>query len=146
MDNRPVWRVVPVSELPQLRLPLFHLGDSVEELIEPGECVWESAHEKAPDAFQRRYAIDDGHVILTTWRGILHEVIYQTPTEYEETSEERNSSLFEHYGEGHAFNEVLDNGFGKTYRRADMQRYALWGYVLDYTTIGTMEFHEVKWG
>ncbi len=23
---------------------------------------------------------------------------------------------------------------------------ALWSYAMDYTTVGTMEFHEVKWG
>ena len=41
---------------------------------------------------------------------------------------------------------MLDNGFGKTYRRADEQCFALWSYAMDYTTIGTMEFHEVMWG
>jgi hypothetical protein len=35
---------------------------------------------------------------------------------------------------------------GKTYRRADMERYALWSYVMDYTTFGTVGFHAVKWG
>jgi hypothetical protein len=27
-----------------------------------------------------------------------------------------------------------------------MERYALWTYAMDYTTVGTMEFHAVKWG
>jgi hypothetical protein len=55
-------------------------------------------------------------------------------------------ALFAHYGDGQPYDEILDNGFGKTYRRADMQRYALWSYAMDFTTIGTMEFHAVKWG
>jgi hypothetical protein len=39
--------------------------------------------------------------------------------------------------------EILDNGFGKTYRREDMRRFALWSYAMDCVTFGTMEFHEV---
>ena len=34
----------------------------------------------------------------------------------------------------------------RRYRRADMERYAPWSYSMDYTTVGTMEFHAVKWG
>ncbi|MFF0503774.1 hypothetical protein ACFYUH_09270 [Streptomyces fimicarius] len=37
------------------------------------------------------------------------------------------------------------NGFGKTYRDAGQRRYALWSHVMDFTTFGTMEFHQVKW-
>lgn len=33
--------------------------------------------------YQRRYEIAEGHVILTTWHGKLHEVIYQTPADDE---------------------------------------------------------------
>jgi hypothetical protein len=76
----------------------------------------------------------------------LHEVIYQTPAEDDAASADRNAALFAHYGDGHPFNEILDNGYGKTYRRADMERYALWSYAMDYTTVGTMAFHAVKWG
>ena len=71
-------------------------------------------------------------------------VIQSAPAGDEDASVERNETLFAHYGDGHAFNEILDNGFGKTYRRADMERYALWSYAMDYTTIGTMAFHEVE--
>jgi len=39
----------------------------------------------------------------------------------------------------------LDNGFGKTYRTVDMERYALWSYAMDVATFGTMQFHAVKW-
>jgi len=127
-------------------LPLFRLLDPADNVAEPEVLVWEGPHEKAAGAHQRRYEIPEGHVILTMWQGKLHEVIYQTPMEDEEASSDRNAALFEHYGDGHAFNEILDNGFGKTYRRADLERYALWSYAMDYTTVGTMEFHSVKWG
>ena len=127
-------------------LPLFQLLVSADGVAEPGDLVWERPHEKATGAHQRRYEIAEGHVMLTTWQGKLHEVTYQTPAEDEEASADRNAALFEHYGDGQPFNEVLDNGFGKTYRRADMTRYALWSYAMDYTTVGTMEFHAVKWG
>ena len=85
-------------------------------------------------------------IILTTWQGKLHEVIYQTPAKDEDAAASRNAAQFVHYGDGHPFNEVLDNGFGKTYRRADMQRYALWSYAMYFTTVGMMDFHVVKWG
>lgn len=127
-------------------LPYFRLLEPADGIAEPGELVWEGPHEKASGAYQRRYEIPEGHVILTTWRGELHEVIYQTPAEDDETSADRNAKLFMHYGDGQPFNEILDNGYGKTYRRADMERYALWSYAMDYTTVGTMEFHAVKWG
>jgi len=127
-------------------LPLLRLLEPADGIAEPGELIWEGPHEKAAGAYQRVYEIPEGHVILTTWQGKLHEVTYQTPEEDEEASVDRNATLFDHYGDGHPFNEVLDNGFGKTYRRADMERYALWSYAMDYTTVGTMEFHAVKWG
>ena len=127
-------------------LPYFRLLEDADGIAEPGELVWEGPHEKAAGAYQRRYEIPEGHVILTTWRGKLHEVTYQTPAEDDEASADRNAKLFTHYGDGRPFNEILDNGFGKTYRRADMERYALWSYAMDYTTVGTMEFHAVKWG
>jgi hypothetical protein len=88
-------------------------------------------------AYQRRYEIAEGHVILTAWHGKLHEIIYQTPADDDEDAAERNESLFAHYGDGYECNEILDNGFGKTYRRADLERNALWSYAMDYTTIGT---------
>ena len=128
------------------RLPLFRLLDAADGIAAPGELVSQAPHEKVVGAHQQRYAIAEGHVILTTWRGKLHEVIYQTPAENEAAAAERNAALFAHYGDGHPFNEILDNGFGKTYRRADLHRYALWSYAMDFTTVGTMEFHAVKWG
>jgi len=127
-------------------LPLFELLEPSDTVSAPGELIWEGPHEKAAEAHQKRYEIPEGHVILTTWQGKLHEVIYQTPLEDETASAHRNASLFDHYGDGNDFNEILDNGFGKTYRRSDMERYALWSYAMDYTTVGTMEFHAVKWG
>jgi hypothetical protein len=122
------------------------LLEPADAIAKPGELVWEGPHEKVAGAYQCRYEIPEGYVILTTWQSKLHEVIYQTPADDEAASADRNAALFAHYGDGHPFNEVLDNGFGKTYRRADMQRYALWSYAMDFTTVGTMEFHAVKWG
>ncbi|MFI7006655.1 hypothetical protein [Streptomyces sp. NPDC050145] len=99
----------------------------------------------ADDAVVYGYEVDGGRMLLTFWHDRLHEVIYQTPAEAEEGSASRNERLFAHYGQGDGWNEVVDNGFGKTYRRADQQRYALWSYAMDFTTFGTMEFHQVRW-
>ena len=127
-----------------MSLPLFRLLDSADAMTPAGAIVWEGPHETVEGAYQRRYEIAEGDIILTVWHGKLHEIIYQTPAEDDDAAAERNAFLFAHYGDGHKFNEVLDNGFGKTYRRADMERYALWSYAMDYTTIGTMEFHAVE--
>lgn len=129
-----------------MALPLYTLLSTADSLALPGDIVWQGPHEKAEGAYERRFRIPEGHVILTTWQGHLHCVIYQTPLENEASIASRNARLFKHYGEGHDWNEVLDNGFGKIYRRADMQRFALWGYAMDFNTFGTMEFHEVMWG
>jgi len=129
-----------------MALPLFRLLEDADGITPPGELVWEGPHHKAAGVHEQRFEIAEGHVILTTWQGKLHSVIYQTPAEDDAGAARRNKELFAHYGDGHTFNEILDNGFGKTYRRADMERFALWSYAMDYTTLGTMEFHAVMWG
>ena len=129
-----------------MTIPLFRLLDDPNGITAPGQLVWEGPHEKAAEAYKQRFQIPEGHIILTIWNGKLHSVIYQTPAEDYKGAAGRNKQLFKHYGEGQEFNEILDNGFGKTYRRADMERFALWSYAMDYTTIGTMDFHAVMWG
>lgn len=127
-------------------LPLFQLLSPIEIVECPGSLIEKAAHPRAAGAYNRCFEIECGRYIVTEWRGLLHCVIYQTPFEDEVVSDSRNSMLFEHYGDGLDWREILDNGFGKSYRRADMQRFALWSYAMDYNTFGTMEFHEVKWG
>lgn len=127
-----------------MRLPFFTLLIATDEIVVPGLLVWEKPHEKVEAALMQCFRVADGRVILTIWRQKLQEVIYQTPLKDETAIERRNAELFKHYGEGHDWREILDNGFGKTYRRTDMQRYALWSYAMDFNTFGTMEFHAVK--
>jgi len=129
-----------------MALPFFTLLAPAKSIALPGELVSEQPHEHAKRAIDRRYRITEGQVILTTWKGKLHCVIYQASLEDETDIQGRNERLFAHYGEGKAWNEILDNGFGKTYRREDMERFALWSYAMDYNTFGTMAFHEVMWG
>ncbi|MYR78448.1 hypothetical protein K7395_26000 [Streptomyces filamentosus] len=126
-------------------LPLLELLCAADEVRAPGELESSGPHENAPDAVVDTYVVDGGRLLLTLWRGRLHEVIYQTPAESGEDAERRNDRLFAHYGQGGGWNEILDNGFGKTYRDADQRLYALWSYMMDFTTFGTMEFHQVKW-
>lgn len=134
----------PERDLPTMP-PLFKLLAPMDDVDLPGLLVESEPHEKAAGALVRTYEIEAGCVLLTTWNGLLHEVIYQTPMESENESLRRNEMLFAHYGDGHGWNELLDNGFGKTYRRSDMQRFALWSYAMDFNTFGTMEFHAVRW-
>ncbi|KAF2775964.1 MULTISPECIES: hypothetical protein [Streptomyces] len=126
-------------------LPLLELLCAADEVRVPGELESSLPHENAPDAVVDAYTIDGGRLLLTLWRGRLHEVIYQTPAESAEDASRRNDRLFAHYGQGDGWTEILDNGFGKTYRRADQQQYALWSYTMDVATFGTMDFHQVKW-
>ncbi|QNS08257.1 hypothetical protein [Streptomyces xanthii] len=126
-------------------LPLLELLCAADEVRVPGELESSRPHEKAPDAVVDTYVVDGGRLLLTLWHGRLHEVIYQTPAESAEDASRRNDRLFAHYGQGDDWTEILDNGFGKTYRRADQGRYALWSYVMDVATFGTMEFHRVMW-
>ena len=123
---------------------MIRLLDS--EFAPPGELVDSSPHEHAAGAVVHRFTVPEGFVLVTIWRDVVHEVIYQTPCEFEEDSKARDRRLFAHHGEGHEWREILDNGFGKTYRRADLERFALWSYAMDFTTFGTMAFHEVMWG
>ncbi|MEV7660104.1 hypothetical protein AB0O39_38890 [Streptomyces anulatus] len=126
-----------------LLLELLCAADDV--LVPGGELVSSRPHENAPDAVTDTYMVDGGRLLLTLWHGRLHEVIYRTQAESVEDASRRNDRLFAHYGQGDAWTEILDNGFGRTYRRTDQQRYALWSYAMDITTFGTMGFHQVKW-
>ncbi|MFC9967825.1 hypothetical protein [Nocardia ignorata] len=121
-------------------LPLMDL--LTEEMQNPGEAEWWDEHEKSADAIVVCFRIPAGRMLLTYWNGQLHKVIYQTPEESEEAAAQRNAYLFAHYGQGHDWTEVVDNGFGKTYFRSDDQLFALWSYAMDYTTVGTKAFLE----
>ncbi|MGW6471111.1 hypothetical protein [Streptomyces nigra] len=124
---------------------LLELLCAADEVRVPGELESSGPHENAPDAVVDRYVVDGGRLLLTVWRGRLHKVIYQTPAESEQDAARRNDRQFAHYGQGDGWTEILDNGFGKTYRRTDQRRYALWSYTMDITTFGTMWFHQVMW-
>ncbi len=126
-------------------LPLLELLGTADKVRVPGELESSRPHEKAPDAVVDTYVVDAGRLLLTFWHGRLHEVIYQTPAETGQDASRRNERLFAHYGQGDAWTEILDNGFGKTYRRTDQERYALWSYAMDFATFGTMDFHQVMW-
>ncbi|MFD4175533.1 hypothetical protein [Streptomyces anulatus] len=65
-------------------------------------------------------------------------MIYRTPAKSAEFASRRNDRLFAHYGQSDGWTEILDNGFGRTYRRTDQQRYALWSYTMDITAFGPL--------
>src|SRR6185295_12032129 len=127
-----------------MALPMFALLAPASLIPECGTLLEEKEHDRVKAASVRRLAIPEGTLLLTIWRGRLHEVIYQTPVGDDEAIKNRNALLFDAYGDGQVWNEILDNGFGKTYRRADMKLYALWSYAKDFNTFGSMDFHEVE--
>ncbi|OAI42445.1 hypothetical protein AYO41_04250 [Verrucomicrobia bacterium SCGC AG-212-E04] len=128
-----------------MALPLFTLLTPAQNLLPPGDFLSEAPHAKAKGGSEQLYRIPEGQIILTSWEGSLHSVIYQTPLREKDTIIARNTLLFQHYGEGKIWNQTLDNGFGRTYRREDMERFALWSYHMDFNTFGTMAFHAVMW-
>jgi hypothetical protein len=131
-------------------------GQAVETLLMPvllvpaeiplaARFVGDEPHRHAAGAVVRTYQVPQGHILVTAWQGLIHEVIFQTPASSDERAAVRNQALLEFYADGLGWNEILDNGFGKTYRRSDLQRFALWSYSMDFNTFGTMEFHGVRW-
>ncbi len=129
-----------------MTIPRLQLETPIADLPSFGTLVWERPHEKAVGVVQRQYEIPEGNIILADWAGTLHEVIYQTPLEDDKLVADRNAMLFAQHADGSSWDEILDNGFGKTYRRSDMMRFALWSYAMDFNTFGTMAFHDIKWG
>lgn len=127
-------------------LPLLPLLVPWATIAPPGRLIWEGPHEYAKDARERHFEVSQGKIILAQWRGKVHEIIYQMPLDLGRASRRRNRILFDHYGQGHAWKEVLDNGFGKSYWRADRKRFALWSYAMDFNTFMTSAFHRVAWG
>ncbi len=129
-----------------MALPTFRLPQDPKTLTIEGHLEEEGPHEKAPGAQDKCFKIQEGRIITTIWRKKLHCVIYQCPLENEKAIRARNTLLFAHYGEGLDWKEVLDNGFGKSYWRADKKLFALWSYAMDFNTFGTQDFHKVMWG
>ncbi len=135
---------IPVADVHGTGVPVFRLLSAASDIDGPGDLVWEGPHQKAQGAHVRRFRIEPGHLLLTVWSGRLHEVIYQTPVGYDDGARLQHAFLFEHYGEGVAWNELFDNGFGKSYLRADGQAHASWSNV-DFHAFWTEAFHAVKW-
>ncbi|MEV0251680.1 hypothetical protein AB0H76_34180 [Nocardia sp. NPDC050712] len=125
-------------------LPLFDLMTSPDALDETADVEWWTDETEIPDSFVLCLRVPGGRVLLTYWYAELHEVIFQTPADSEAAAAERNTRLFDHYSQGLEWNEVLDNGFGKTYERADQQLFAMWSYTMDYTTIGTADYMDAR--
>lgn len=127
------------EERPPGMLALF-----AEEFAPPGDLVASAPHSTAEGGITHVYDVPEGRIVVTVWKGVVHEVIYQTPRRLAERPTAPDPALFERYGEGMEWIEIDDNGLGKIYRRADQTRYAWWAYVRDVTTFGTMDFHEVR--
>ena len=129
-----------------MALSTFALLQDPKALPAIGTFEREGPDEKAKGARNLYFTLPEGRVILTIWRKKLHCVTYQTPARTEKAALQRNAFLFDRYGDGRAWTEVLDNGFGKSYWRADQEVFALWSYAMDFNTFGTKAFHAVMRG
>jgi hypothetical protein len=124
--------------------PVFQLRSKVNKGDFDGKGEIEM-DEKIKECYNVVVENPNGRVLIVVWKNEIHELIYQMPCRTKWGSRKRNTKLFNHYGEGFQFVEVLDNGFGKSYWREDKNLFALWSYAMDFTTIGTAEFHKVRW-
>ena len=127
-----------------MKLPMYDLMTARSLLKPVGTHLGSEADDRIAVAVCDYYEIPEGRIVLTIWKDQLHSVIYQTPLDLADASKLRNAALFRHFGEGHGWREILDNGFGKTFRRLDMTRFALWSYARDYTTFGTLEYNDFR--
>jgi hypothetical protein len=130
----------------ELPFPLVPLLVPHETCVIPGTVQQIEAHEKVAEATTSSYETEYGTILVTVWNNCIHEVIYQMPLYSKAAVARRNAQLFCFYSDDKKWNKVLDNGFGITYRRADMERYALYSYAMDINTFGTMGFHEAEYG
>ena len=126
-------------------LPIFNIGGKFDEDQISGSLIEKKPHERSVGSEVYVYEIPQGNILLTVKDGILHEAIYQTPKLMPWSKKRKNHYLFSSYCCDSGWNEVFDNGFGKTYRSNNGQMYALWSYSMDFNTFGTMEFHDAKW-
>ena len=121
-------------------LPIFALGSPITGNSVPRTFIGERPHETVADATVLEFELPAGSVLLTMWHGELHEIVYQTPRRFIWNRWWKNRTLFRAYDPGAGWRRILDNGFGMTYRSNDDQLFALWSYVMDINTVGTMQF------
>ncbi len=140
---RKLFHLHATTELPFALIPLLVPH---EACVIPGTLQQIEAHEKVAESTTSTYETESGNIIVSVWNNYIHEVIYQMPLHSKAAVGRRNAQLFHFYSDGKKWNKVLDNGFGITYRRADMARYALYSYAMDINTFGTMDVHEAQYG
>lgn len=128
-----------------MKLQIFDIGGTFDPATVSGQLLESNPHEKAPGATTHKYETTEGNILLTEMDGILHEVSYQTPKLLPWRRRKKNRFLFSGYSPEVDWEEVLDNDFGKSYRSKDDRLFALWSYVMDYNTFGTMEFYGARW-
>ena len=126
-------------------LPTFKLGKKIDTHTVGGRLISQEQHEKVENAITFTIEINEGEILLTLVDGVLSQVIYQTPKLFPWSKKKKTRQLLEAYAGTSSWVEVLDNGFGKTYRRDDETMVALWSYVMDFNTFHTQEFHQLKY-
>lgn len=125
-------------------LPVFDLGKEFARNQMPGTLVAMRPHDSVKGATVYHYRLNRGNISLTVASNRIQEVSYQTPCRMPWSKRKKNTFLFRHYSPVSEWDEIFDNGNGKTYRSIDGARYAFWSYKYDHNTFGTMDFHEEK--
>jgi len=125
------------------RIPVVPLQVPLEEVTGlPAETEYMASYE-VPGATDYFYDVESGRLMVTTWNGLVHRVIYQTPLREDlALQEEKNRRFLEEYAGGLGWDENTDREEGILYERSDGEVFAFWNREVDYMTVGTTEFRE----
>ncbi|MBY0418007.1 MAG: hypothetical protein K2W88_08115 [Pararheinheimera sp.] len=126
-------------------LPTFDLGDKFLPESLAGFTFKEAPHGKIAGATVYTVEVMAGDILLITFGEVLHEIVYQTPSWFPWTRKRKLRKLFKSYSNGHDWAELMDNGFGKVFRRSDKMVGALTSRLMDYTTFHTEFWRSQKW-
>lgn len=124
-------------------IPLAPVGVPLEEATALPERAEYMASYEVPGATDHFYDVEAGRIMVTTWNGQIHRVIYQTPMRDDPTlQEEKEKRILDEYAAGMGWEETADFEGGVLYERSDGRLFVFWNPEVDYITVGTNEFRE----
>ena len=109
----------------------------------------ETLEEYVPEAVVRKFRVEGGFLLVTLWKGVVHEVIYQTPKRFFWSRRKLRGDLLRYYGDGQNWAEDWPVDFGESRKREDGRVRTLYSNLMDFATFVTVEFDkhrsEIRW-
>ena len=126
------------------KLPLFELGSIFDKEKINIHFLSRELNENTENAFDYKFRIPEGDIILTEVNGILHQVIYQTQKWFILSRIFKRKKLMKSYLPNGSWKEVVNNNYGITCHSDDGLYYSLYSRIFDFNTFGTMEFQSMR--